>query len=201
MKALILNALKPNEDMGILPRLKNLLVVTNCEVKIFDCREMEVNPCTSCGHCATKTPGRCSIRDDMELIYRSWTTVRLVIFCTPIVFGGYHSSLKLIQDRLMPMNTALFTVRKGELHHENRYRPSPSLMTVGIIKHCKTKEKEAKAEKKINKDAQKKAFEYLTERNAINMNIDKWASVVAAYNDTLPQELLRQLSQAIKEVV
>lgn len=189
MKALILDALKSAEDLGIPSLLKNLLAEMHWEAQAFNLGEMEVKPCTSCGHCAAKTPGRCSIRDDMEPIYRYFGECRLMIFCTPVSFGGYHSTLKLVLDRFMPMNTALFTIRKGELHHENRYQPAPSLMTVGILKHGETETKKAEAE----------AFKYLTQRNAINMNIAKWASVVA-HNGIPPEELLQLLDQAIKEV-
>jgi hypothetical protein len=85
------------------------------------------------------------------------------------------------------MNTALFTIRRGELHHQNRYQPTPSLMTVGLLDNNLTGEKEV--------------FEYLTERNAINFNTDRWTSVVLTQAELSEVQLPHQLKEALEEVV
>jgi len=187
LKAVIIDAFNAHEGKDITGLLNELLAEKGWETRLFPISEMDIRPCSSCGNCAAKTPGRCSITDDMEQIYQAWSQCRLLIFCTPLSFGGYSSRLKLVQDRFMPMNTALFTIRKGELHHENRYWPTPSLLTVGQLNNSQPGEKEA--------------FEYLTERNAINMNIDKWAAVVLPEEDPAGTDLRHRLDQAIKEVI
>ena len=186
MKALVLNALGPKANFNVAELLAVSLGNRGWEHQVFFLEEMDIKPCTSCGNCAAKTPGRCAIKDDMEKLYSGLAKSQLVIFCSPISFGGYHSSFKILQDRIMPMNTAFFTVRKGELHHKSRYCPTPSLMTVGLLRDNNAKEKTA--------------FEYLTERNAINMNIDRWTSVVLTPEDR-PEEVLGCLEQALKEVI
>lgn len=203
MKILLLNALEPGRDTNILKSLSDLLAEHGWEAKTVNLREMHIKPCTSCGNCAAKTPGLCSIKDDMGEIYAAWPQSQLVICLTPVSFGGYHSAFKIAQDRFMPLNTALFTVRKGEIHHKNRYDPTPALMTVGHLNSVgplnSTSPNSALLEQK---DSEKEisAFKYLTERNAINMNIDRWTSVV--FTGEEPEEkVLESLLQALKEVL
>lgn len=186
MQAVILDAFCQTENNHIGKVLSTLLGNKGCGLETLSLREMDINPCSSCGRCAKETPGLCSIKDSMEEIYSRWANCRLLVFCTPISFGGYHSSLKTALDRIMPMNTPYFALRKGELHHANRYYPMPSLLTIGVLSG--------------DSDREKKTFEYLTERNAVNMNINRFTSVVFPPEYTAAQVLTR-LEQALKEVI
>lgn len=186
MKAVILDAFAPQEAADILKPLTAMLENRGWKHKVFRLEQMEIKPCASCGSCAADTPGLCTIKDDMEKIYTEWANCQLVVFCSPVSFGGYHSRLKMAQDRFMPMNMAYFCVRQGELHHQNRYDPTPALMTVGFLPEENAREQQA--------------FEYLTERNAINMNISDWAAVVFTGQDT-PEDVFRRLESALKEVI
>lgn len=185
MKALILDALDRETNLEIIPLLASSLEAKGFQNHIFPLRDMDIRPCSSCGCCALKNPGKCTLKDDMENIYRQWVNSQLVILCTPISFGGYHSSMKMVLDRAMPFNTAFFAIRRGELHHENRYHPTPSLMTVGIQEERNSRENEA--------------FHCLTQRNAVNMNIDKCTSVVLTGNDT-SSEVEERIKRALEEV-
>lgn len=203
MKILVLNALEPEEDTNILKPLSDLLAEHGWEAKTFNLQGMDIKPCTSCGNCAAKTPGLCSIKDDMDEIYAAWPHSQLVIFLTPVSFGSYHSAFKIAQDRFMPLNTALFTVRKGEIHHKNRYDPTPALMTVGLLNSVgHLNSTSLNPALLVQKDTKKEiaAFKFLTERNAINMNIDRWTSVVFTGEES-EERVLESLLQALKEVV
>lgn len=186
MKAVILNALYPREDLDLPEILWSLLAKRGWEIQILPLKQMDVKPCSSCGCCSDKNPGRCSIKDDMEQVYAAWANSQLVIFCTPISFGGYHSDFKLVQDRFMPLYTGLFCISRGELHFQSRYRPTPALMTVGLLEESNAEEQQA--------------FQHLTERNAINFLIDRFTSVVVTEKDE-PEALPARLEQALKEVV
>ena len=122
----------------------------------------------------------------MEDILARWVRSRLVIFLTPISFGGYHSELKKVIDRILPLKNAYFTVYRGELHHENRYKPMPSLLTIGMLGED-------------NRGEREKNFRYLTERNAVNMLIDRYAAVVITENDG-PGDVEKHITQALMEV-
>jgi len=185
LKALILDALDRETNLEIIPLLASSLEEKRFQNQTLSLRDMDIRPCSSCGRCASKNPGQCTLKDDMEKIYRQWVNSQLVILCTPISFGGYHSRMKMALDRAMPLNTAFFTIRRGELHHENRYHPTPSLMTIGIQKERNSRENEA--------------FHCLTQRNAINMNIDKCTSVVLTLQDT-SSEVEERIKRALEEV-
>jgi hypothetical protein len=110
----------------------------------------------------------------------------LVIFLTPISFGGYHSELKKVIDRILPLKNAYFTVYRGELHHENRYKPMPSLLAIGTLGEENGEERED--------------FRYLTERNAVNMLIeDRYAVAVITENDG-PADMEDHIAKALEEV-
>jgi hypothetical protein len=191
MQAIILDALRQTtEEHDIGKVLSALLTNRGWEQETFFLRQMEITPCSSCGRCAMDTPGLCFIKDGMEEIYSRWANCQLLIFCTPISFGGYHSSLKMVLDRIMPMNTPYFALRKGELHHANRYHPMPSLLAIGLLS----------GDSGLDRDRERNTFEYLIERNAVNMNIDRFASAVFLPEHTAAQVLTR-LEQALKEVI
>lgn len=186
MKATILDALGVQEkNFSLAEHLVSVLEAKGWQQEIFPLAEMEIKPCTSCGQCAVKNPGRCTIKDDMEKIYSAWANSQLVVFCTPVSFGGYHSGLKIAIDRAMPLNLGYFTIRKGELHHLNRYQSTPSLMTIGLMES--------------NEPDEAQAFEFLTERNAVNMNIHRWASVIVTPGDDI-SDVHRRFREALEEV-
>ncbi len=185
-QVLILNAFPSEKNPQVEEILKAELKDKGWQCEMFALGDMDIKPCRSCGNCATKTPGLCLQKDGMEKILAKWVQSQLVILLSPISFGGYHSDLKKVIDRLLPLNTPYFTVHRGELHHENRYNPMPSLMTIGILREENTQEREA--------------FRYLTQRNAVNMLIDRYAAVIITGNDE-PDDVKNQIERGLKEVV
>lgn len=185
MKALILNAFPSEKNPNVENILKSELIEKDWQCETITLGEIDIKPCASCGNCATKTPGLCHQKDGMENILAKWVQSQLVILLTPISFGGYHSDLKKVIDRLLPLKTAYFTVHRRELHHENRYKHMPSLMTIGILREENTQEREA--------------FPYLTERNAVNFLIDRFAAVIITENDE-PDDVKKRIERGFKEV-
>lgn len=185
MKALILNALTSEKNPEAEKILQSELKKKGWQYEIFTLGDMDIKPCASCGNCATNTPGLCPQKDGMDKILAKWVQSQLVILITPISFGGYHSRLKKVIDRLLPLKTAFFTVHRTELHHENRYKPMPSLMTVGIMGEENYQEQ--------------KTFRNVTERNAVNLLIDRYAAVIITGNDELG-DVKNQIEQGLKEL-
>lgn len=185
MKALILNAFSLENNTGLATILKCKLKEKGWQYETFDLGDMDIKPCTSCGNCGAKTPGLCPQKDGMEKILIQWVQSQLVILFTPISFGGYHSELKKVIDRLLPLKTAYFTVHRGELHHGNRYKPMPSLMTIGVLREENTEEREF--------------FRYLTERNAFNLLIDTYAAVIITGDDA-PDDIKNRIGRGLTEV-
>lgn len=187
MKALILNALAGEGGNSHAEEvLKDELKDKGWQYELLPLGEMEIKPCLSCGTCATRTPGICPQKDGMDRILADWVQSRLLVFLTPVSFGGYHSRLKKVVDRVLPIKTPFFTVYRGELHHQNRYKPMPSLLTIGILEGENVEEREV--------------FNLLTKRNAVNMFIDRYAAVTILEKDSR-QEVRDRIQKGLTEVV
>ncbi len=168
MKVLILNALqrKTKDYEQIKKVLEENLQTDKYSYEWINVREMNVNTCigTKCLACQFKTPGICKQKDDMQWLYPKLIQANLLVFLTPISFGSYHSELKKVIDRFVPLDIPVYTIYQGELHHKCRYEKMPNLLSVGFLKN-------------ENQESMK-IFNKLTERNAINMLIEKFTSVV-----------------------
>jgi multimeric flavodoxin WrbA len=112
-----------------------------------------------------KTPGTCLIDDDGRAVAEAVARSHLVVFLTPVTFGGYSSVLKRAVDRLIPLGLPFFRNIGGEIHHPPRYPRSAAFLAVGVD----LTEDEQAAE----------IFRRLVVRNAVNLHAPHCASVVA----------------------
>jgi multimeric flavodoxin WrbA len=137
----------------------------NWQVKAFALAGMNIKPCRGCFSCWVKTPGRCVIGDDdQEAILRATAASDLVIWLTPITFGGYAPELKKALDRIIPILLPFFSKVRGETHHPLRYPRQHRLLAIGT-----QKQEDADSES---------VFRRLVERNALNMGDVKATTLV-----------------------
>jgi multimeric flavodoxin WrbA len=61
---------------------------------------MNIGHCSGCGDCSAE--GKCSISDDMDIIYRAFKENDLIVLATPIHFSGPSSVIKTVIDRFQP---------------------------------------------------------------------------------------------------
>jgi len=157
MKALILIGSKTDDSESakiheiILEELKKL----NWDAISISLEDKNIAYCTGCFGCWVQTPGECVIKDYEETIVRKMVHSDLIIYITPIVFGGYSSILKKALDRQISRVLPYFTKVDGEVHHKKRYEKEQSLLGIGILD---------------NPDVEKEeVFKTLVARNSINM--------------------------------
>jgi multimeric flavodoxin WrbA len=134
-------------------------------------REQKIAYCLGCFQCWTKTPGLCRIDDDGRNVTAAMPANDLVIYLTPVTFGGYSSELKKAVDRSICLVSPFFTRIDGEVHHRARYEHYPSLLAVGVL--------EAPAPR------QEQLFARLIERNALNLHAPTCGSCIV-YTDQPP---------------
>ena len=157
MKALILDGTKSNNNEStmifdlILEELKKL----NWEVVSIVLEDKNIDYCTGCFGCWVQTPGECVIKDFEENIVRDMVHSDLIIYLTPIMFGGYSSILKRALDRQIGRVLPYFVKVNGEVHHSKRYEKQQSLLSIGLLDNHDTEKEET--------------FKTLVARNAINM--------------------------------
>lgn len=133
-------------------------------VTTFDLDAMTIKPCRGCFACWLKHPGTCAIKDDQEPILRGLAQGDLLVWITPVTFGGYGSALKKALDRSIPILLPFFTTRHGEAHHPLRYEKRRALLVLGT---------------RPGPDAEaERIFHHLAGRNALNLDSVHTASVV-----------------------
>jgi multimeric flavodoxin WrbA len=156
VKAVILNGMKPGNGVTefVHQALVDLLQEMGWEVTPFVLHQMEVAPCAGCFGCWLQTPGKC-IMHDTDDVARAYIRSDLVVFLTPLTFGGYSSDLKKVLDHLIGLILPFFQKVQGEIHHQPRYERYPSLLALGTLPRADVESEHI--------------FTALVERNAINM--------------------------------
>ncbi|WP_297982798.1 flavodoxin family protein [uncultured Methanobrevibacter sp.] len=67
------------------------------ETEFFSVRNLSISPCTHCDECVKE--GKCSIDDDMAIIYNSLKQADGIVMASPIHFGSISAQLKAVIDR------------------------------------------------------------------------------------------------------
>ncbi len=95
---------------------------------------MNINPCVGCFRCWHTTPGICSgvRQDDAENILRTVIQSQLLVFLTPLTYGGYSSEIKKIYGRFLGLLQPGIQMIDGEVHHLKRYDEYPSFLAIGM---------------------------------------------------------------------
>ena len=141
----------------------------NWNVTTLRLGELEIAPCIGCFGCWIKTPGECVIDDAGRDVARHIVGSDVVVYLTPIQFGGYSYELKKALDRSIPIISPFFRKVKGEVHHKKRYARYPNVAALGWSKRLTEHEDDI--------------FENLVQRNAINMHAPKTAVGVLGPED------------------
>jgi multimeric flavodoxin WrbA len=187
MKALILDGSKSNNDEST--KIFNLMLEElnqlNWEVISIALEDINIGYCTGCFGCWVQTPGECIIKDYEEKVVRDMVHSDLIIYLTPIVFGGYSSILKKALDRQIGRVLPYFVKVNGEVHHSKRYEKQQSLLSIGLLdKH----------------DAEKEdIFKMLVARNAINMWAPFQRAIISLKGEDV-SEFSNHFNKALMEV-
>lgn len=117
--------------------------------------------------------------DDQEAVLTATAGSDLIIWLTPITFGGYAPELKKALDRIIPVLLPFFTRVKGETHHPLRYPLRRRLLVIGT-------------QKQADADSEN-VFRFLVGRNALNMG-DAEATTLVFSGDVSLAEMERRLA-------
>lgn len=186
MKALILHGGDAANvvEAKLCQTLHQFLVTAQWEVETVLLREERVGYCLGCFECWTKSPGLCRIADAGRDVAAHVIQSDLVIFLTPVTFGGYSSQLKKVVDRLIVLILPFFTQIDGEVHHKARYNRYPALLGVGMLP---APDKE-----------QEQIFSELITRNSINLYAPQHASFITTGDQVDEEQLSAILTTLIK---
>lgn len=172
MKAVLLDGSLLDEMGAARDAAAAVLEAKGFQVEVIRLRDKEIADCTGCFGCWTRTPGRCVIDDDGDRVASAFSTSDLVVFLTPVTFGGYSYHLKKALDRSICSLLPFFRRVQGEVHHALRYDVAQRLVMVGLLP---SRDEEAQT-----------VFAQLVERNAINMQPVGWSSALV-FMDERPE--------------
>lgn len=173
MKALILDGALHGDQAApdVAVHVQQALTDAGWMVEIIALREQRIAYCLGCFDCWIKSPGLCKIDDDGRTVTAAMLASDLVLYLTPLTFGGYSSELKKALDRSICLVSPFFTRIGGEVHHRARYNRYPAILGVGV--------------NATQQDAQEAIFAQLIERNAINLHAPAQGAVVVRRADAV----------------
>ena len=174
MKALIMDGSDSEDQLakGIASLTSKILMENGDEVETLILENMEIKDCMGCFGCWIRTPGICVIDDEGRTVAERMMNSDLIIWITPVTFGGYSYHLKKAVDRLIPNIHPLFMKVNGETHHAKRYESYPRLVAIGTLE-SRDEEKES-------------VFRRLVARNAINMHSPSFSVGLVSMSDGEP---------------
>jgi multimeric flavodoxin WrbA len=140
----------------IIVALRAQLEVRGWDVEPVLLRERKIGNCAGDFYCWIRSPGMCNVNDDNRVIAEGIVASDLVVYLTPVTFGGYSSDLKRMLDHQIQNVSPFFTTIEGEIHHKARYASNPDLLAVGWMDGP---DERAAA-----------VFRHLVQRNALNLH-------------------------------
>lgn len=94
-------------------------------VETFKLKNYEINHCTGCYTCWTKTPGECIFKDDMTMLRKKYREADLVVFASPLYIFNVTGIMKDFMDRLLPiLKPYMLLDKKGYIKHPDRFPES-----------------------------------------------------------------------------
>jgi multimeric flavodoxin WrbA len=107
------------------------LVAGGWEVDDWTLRDERIAWCTGCFGCWAKTPGVCVHNDAGRDVAARVTRADLLVYLTPITFGGYSSELKKALDHIIPILLPDLKQTGPDTRHPLRYEHAHDLLVVG----------------------------------------------------------------------
>ncbi|GAB4396561.1 MAG: hypothetical protein OHK0052_17960 [Anaerolineales bacterium] len=133
MKTVILNGAATNDPLT--QRIETSLLAQlhsqNYTTQTFTLRDHKIGNCAGDFYCWVRSPGQCNIADDNRAIAAAIATADLLVYLTPITFGGYSATLKKAVDHQIQNIAPFFITLNGETHHAKRYRRYADFLAIG----------------------------------------------------------------------
>ncbi len=109
----------------------------------------------------------------------------LIVYVTPIVFGGYSYQLKKVLDRQICGILPFFKNVNGEIHHPQRYEKIGKLAAIGVLPEPEHRSEEI--------------FKTLLYRNSLNKQASHHAAAIV-YDKDAPKEVKEKICSLLSQV-
>jgi len=106
-------------------------VQAGARVRVVQLVNKKILPCNECGVCFYKTPGKCSIKDDMSNLIKKFMSSDVVIFATPVYIDNVSALMKIFIDRLLPVLEPYYEKDIfGKYRRRKRYDKYPKFLVI-----------------------------------------------------------------------
>ncbi len=202
MKALLLDGSLAGDDSlsPVHEAIVEHLEAGGWSVEPLMLRHLEIGDCLGCFGCWVRTPGVCVIDDSGREVAERMAKSDLVIYLSPVTFGGYSSELKKALDRAIPLVLPFFIKIDGEIHHPPRYEHKANVAAFGVL------QKKVAAGSRMGGTSFREGveesgtiFATLFERNAINLHAKVRACEVLCLEEGM-ETVKERIKAALEEV-
>ena len=149
------------------------------EVAFISASSSHVKPCYGCNGCLDKTYGKCVFRDDMDDILPILIKGDIIIYTSPLVWGGFSYNIKKILDKTALIGNRFYSVRNKEMV-KGTISKMKKIVGIGVSQESKLKGQII--------------FENLLKETGIIMNIQSVGRVV---DPILNQEEVQKLAMEV----
>lgn len=101
-----------------------------------------IRPCIGCFGCWLKTPGVCVIKDAYQQMGKNIAMCDELIIISKCMYGGYSPFVKNVLDRSISYIHPYFTIKNGEMHHQQRYQKNLTMKVIFYGEDITDQEKE-----------------------------------------------------------
>lgn len=137
---------------------------TNKEVSFISASERNIKPCYSCNACVYKTYGKCIFRDDMDQILPVLLEGDVVVYTSPLIWGGLSYDIKKVLDKTALIGDRFYSITNKEIV-KGTISKNKKIVGIAVSDQVSVKEKSS--------------FESFIKEIGLIMNIEYEAKVLA----------------------
>jgi len=137
MKAIAINSspkMKKGNTAMILDSFLKGMKEAGATTELFYAMQLKIKPCT-CGkmYCWNKEPGKCCIKDDMELLYPKLREADILILATP-VYIPLPGKMQNVINRLCPLINPVLELKQGRT--QARFHKNVKIGRIVLVSTC-----------------------------------------------------------------
>lgn len=128
MNILVINGSPKGEHSNTLQLTNAFLDGISCaqkdnlpDIELLNIAQMNINSCLGCFSCWEKTPGKCCIYDDMQIVIEKLLWADLTIWSFPLYYFSLPGKLKTVIDRQLPLTLPFMMSNVEGGSHPSRY--------------------------------------------------------------------------------
>ena len=108
-------------DSSAAEELKKQADEAGADAELIDTGSLRISHCIGCNHCWLKTPGKCAIKDDYEIILKKAVHADQIWTVSDTALGFLDHKGKNIFDRILPIATMYLHFVGDQMRHVPRY--------------------------------------------------------------------------------